>query len=48
MHDIIRKFSTGKKINVQLISESKLQLESEKSLLNNCIDAQEFLLRMKI
>ncbi len=43
MHDIIRKFSTGKKINVQLISESKLQLESEKSLFKlNCIDAQEF------
>ena len=43
MHDIVRKFSAGKKINVESISESKLQLESEKSIFKlNCIDAQEF------
>tara|TARA_B100000989_G_scaffold286588_1_gene255365 strand:+ start:10291 stop:11403 length:1113 start_codon:yes stop_codon:yes gene_type:complete len=43
MYDIVRKFSTGKKINVESLSESKLQLESEKSIFKlNCIDAQEF------
>ena len=43
MHDIVRKFSVGKKINVESISESKLQLESEKSVFKlNCIDAKEF------
>ena len=43
MHDIVRKFSAGKKINVEKISDSKLQLESEKSLFKlNCIDAKEF------
>ena len=43
MYDIIRKFSSGKKINFTLNNESKLQLESEKSIFNlNCISASEF------
>ena len=43
MYDIIRKFSPGKKINLSLREESKLQLESEKSIFNlNCISAAEF------
>ena len=38
MYDIIRKFSSGKKINLSLSNESKLQLESEKSIFHlNCI-----------
>ena len=42
MYDIIRKFSSGKKINLTL-SGSKLQLESEKSVFNlNCISSTEF------
>tara|TARA_B100001093_G_scaffold456559_1_gene467592 strand:+ start:261 stop:1373 length:1113 start_codon:yes stop_codon:yes gene_type:complete len=43
MYDIIRKFSPGKKINISLSGESKLQVESEKSVFNlNCINASEF------
>jgi DNA polymerase III subunit beta len=43
MYDIIRKFSSGKKINLALSDESKLQLESEKSIFNlNCISPSEF------
>ncbi len=43
MYDIIRKFSSGKKINFNLSSENKIQLESEKSVFNlNCINASEF------
>ena len=43
MYDIVRKFSSGKKINFSNSSENKLQLESEKSIFNlNCIDASEF------
>jgi DNA polymerase III subunit beta len=43
MYDIIRKFSSGKKINLSLTDISKLQLESEKSIFNlNCISATEF------
>ncbi len=43
MYDIIRKFSSGKKINFSLSSENKIQLESEKSIFNlNCISASEF------
>ena len=43
MHDIVRKFSVGKKINIETISENKLQLESEKSIFKlNCIDSKEF------
>ena len=43
MYDIIRKFSSGKKINLLLSEKSKLQLESEKSIFNlNCINPSEF------
>ena len=43
MYDIIRKFSSGKKINLTLTDVSKLHLESEKSVFNlNCISASEF------
>jgi len=43
MYDIVRKFSSGKKINFSNPSENKLQVESEKSLFNlNCINASEF------
>ena len=43
MYDIIRKFSSGKKINLTLTEVSKLHLESEKSIFNlNCISASEF------
>ncbi len=43
MYDIVRKFSSGKKINISLSDVSKLQLESEKSIFNlNCISPSEF------
>jgi DNA polymerase-3 subunit beta len=43
MYDIVRKFSSGKKINISLSDTSKLQLESEKSIFNlNCISPSEF------
>jgi DNA polymerase-3 subunit beta len=43
MHDIVRKFTSGKKINLALTDTSKLQLESEQSVFNlNCIDSSEF------
>ncbi len=43
MYDIIRKFNSGKKINLSLSDISKLQVESEKSIFNlNCISATEF------
>ena len=43
MYDIVRKFSSGKKINLTLTDTSKLHLESEKSNFNlNCISASEF------
>jgi len=43
MYDIIRKISSGKKINFSLTETNKLHLESEKSIFNlNCIDASEF------
>ena len=43
MYDIIRKFSSGKKINLTLNDSSKLHLESDKSIFNlNCISASEF------
>ncbi len=42
MYDIVRKFSSGKKINLTL-NDSKLHLESDKSIFNlNCINASEF------
>ena len=43
MYDIVRKFSSGQKINLTLNDKHKLHLESEKSIFNlNCIDASEF------
>ena len=43
MYDIIRKFTSGKKINLTLNEDKKLHLESEKSIFNlNCISASEF------
>ena len=43
MYDIVRKISSGKKINFSLSDISKLKLESEKSIFNlNCISATEF------
>ena len=43
MYDIIRKFSSGKKINIFLTDANKLQVESEKSIFNlNCLSATEF------
>ena len=43
MYDIVRKFASGKKINFSTLSESKINLESEKSVFNlNCINPAEF------
>ena len=43
MYDIVRKFSSGKKINLSLSSENRLHVESEKSIFNlNCINSSEF------
>ncbi len=43
VYDIVRKFSSGKKINLSLTDVSKLQVESDKSIFNlNCINATEF------
>ena len=43
MYDIVRKFSSGKKVNLNLTDASKLHLESENSNFNlNCISASEF------
>ena len=43
MYDIVRKFSSGKKINLTLNEKSKLHLESEKSNFNlNCITAKDY------
>ena len=43
MYDIVRKFSSGKKINLKLKDKNKLHLESDKSNFNlNCISATEF------
>ena len=43
MYDIVRKFSSGSKINFSNQSENKLHVESEKSVFNlNCISATEF------
>ena len=43
MYDIVRKFSSGKKINLTLNDKNKLHLESEKSNFNlNCISSSEF------
>ncbi len=41
--DIVRKFSSDKKINLSINKENKLQLDSEKSIFNlNCINSSEF------
>ena len=43
LYDIIRKFSSGKKINFSFSGENKIQLESEESVFHlNCIGASEF------
>ena len=43
MYDIVRKFSSGKKINFSDVGENKLHLESEKSVFNlNCMSASDF------
>ena len=43
IYDIVRKFSSGSKINFSKLSENKLNLESDKSVFNlNCISASEF------
>ena len=43
MHDIVRKFPSGKKVNLSLTNNSKLQIDSEKSIFNlNCISPSEF------
>ena len=43
MYDIIRKISSGKKINFSTQNEAKLNLESENSIFNlNCISPTEF------
>ena len=43
MYDIVRKFTSGKKINLSLSETNKLKLESEKSIFNlNCLDTSEF------
>ena len=43
MYDIVRKFSSGKKINISNEGEKKIHLESEKSVFNlNCISPSEF------
>ncbi len=43
IYDIVRKLSSGKKINLTLNDSSKLHLESEKSIFNlNCLSPSEF------
>ena len=43
MYDIVRKFTSGKKVNCSLSDTNKLQLESDKSIFNlNCISSSEF------
>jgi DNA polymerase III subunit beta len=43
IYDIVRKFSSGKKINLLLSNNNKLQIESEKSIFNlNCLSSSEF------
>ena len=43
MYDIVRKFNKEKKINFNLVSENKINLESDKSSFNlNCLQASEF------
>ena len=43
MYDIVRKFNNEKKIIFNLVSENKINLESDKSSFNlNCLKASEF------
>ena len=43
LYDIIRKFTSGRKINFSFSGDNKLQLESEKSIFHlNCINPSEF------
>ncbi len=43
MYDIVRKFNNEKKINFNLLSENKINLESDKASFNlNCLKASEF------
>tara|TARA_B100001123_G_scaffold441913_2_gene584205 strand:+ start:7116 stop:8228 length:1113 start_codon:yes stop_codon:yes gene_type:complete len=43
IYDIVRKLPTGSKINFNLVSENKLQLESEKSKFNLlCLSSSDF------
>ena len=43
IYDIVRKLSSGKKINLTLNDTNKLHLESEKSIFNlNCLSPSEF------
>jgi len=43
LYDIIRKLSSGKKVNFSFSGENKLQVESEKSIFHlNCITSSEF------
>ena len=43
IYDIVRKFTSGKKINLSLSDNNKLQVESEKSNFNlNCLSPSEF------
>ena len=43
MYDIVRKFNNEKKINFNLVSENKINFESDKSSFNlNCLKASEF------
>tara|TARA_B100000575_G_C23115872_1_gene645062 strand:+ start:644 stop:1756 length:1113 start_codon:yes stop_codon:yes gene_type:complete len=43
MYDIVRKISSGKKINLNLNENNKLHVESDKSFFNlNCLEASEF------
>ena len=43
MYDIVRKFASGKKINLTLTDNGKLHIESEKSFFNlNCLNPSEF------
>jgi DNA polymerase-3 subunit beta len=43
IYDMVRKLSSGKKINLTLNETSKLHLESEKSIFNlNCLSPSEF------
>ncbi len=43
IYDIVRKFTSGKKINLSLSDKNKLQIESDKSFFNlNCISPSEF------